>query len=343
MKNNRSIIVNISSINDLDKITNHTKYININITDCDHEVINFFLRNGESYLYSEIINNVSGYIYVSYQEFLKAENIINGIYANMPNDLTPLEMARYLYTTIPNYVSFDINLDREKNESSNLSLISSVNNIWGSIANGRVNDKSISKIYYYLCRRLGLDIDLLISNITNDIYTELHISKMSIITDLFNDIPFVQAKMKTLHFGTYNDDLSLDQTVKYIKNYYSDELIDKALKNIDYTTKTCIENILTKTTKILPIDKIKPTELSIIYNLIFAKYCPKYQIKINNLFLNTKDKNHFIIISHDDEHYSYNYKKKAFVKVTNLDLIDNLNNGRIGLYTDEFIPNLGLN
>ena len=29
--------------------------------------------------------------------------------------------------------------------------------------------------------------------------------------------------------------------------------------------------------------------------------------------------------------------------VGNLDLIDNLNNGRIGLYTDEFIPNLGLN
>jgi len=343
MKNNRSIVVNISSINDLDKITNHTKYINLNITDCDHEVINFFLKNGESYLYSEIINNVSGYIYVSYQEFLKAENIINGIYANMPNDLKPLEIARYLYTTIPNYVSFDINLDREKNESSNLSLISSVNNIWGSISNGRVNDKSISKIYYYLCRRLGLDIDLLISNITNDIYTELHISKMSIITDLFNDIPFIQAKMKTLHFGTYNDDLSLDQTVKYIKNYYSDELIDKALKNIDYTNKTCVENILAKTTKILSIDKIKPTELSIVYNLIFTKYCPKYQIKINNLFLNTKDKNHFIIISHEDEHYSYNYKKKAFVKVTNIDLIDNLNNGRIGLYTDEFIPNLGLN
>ena len=63
----------------------------------------------------------------------------------------------------------------------------------------------------------------------------------------------------------------------------------------------------------------------------------------NNLFLNTKDKNHFIIISYEDEHYSYNYKKKAFVKVTNLDLIDNLNNGRIGLYSDEFIPNLGLN
>ena len=77
--------------------------------------------------------------------------------------------------------------------------------------------------------------------------------------------------------------------------------------------------------------------------LIFNKYCPKYQIKINNLFLNTKDKNHFIIISYEEEHYSYNYKKKAFVKVTNLDLIDNINNGRIGLYTDEFIPNLGLN
>lgn len=343
MKNNRFVVVNISNINDLDKITNNTKYINLNITDCDHEVINFFLKNGESYLYSEIIDNVPGYIYVSYQDFVKAENIINGIYANMPDDLSKLEIARYLYTTIPNYVCFDINLDRDKNETSNLSLISSVNNLWGSISNGRVNDKSIAKIYYYLCRRLGIDIKLLISNITNDIYTELHISKMSIITDLFNDIPFIQAKMKTLHFGTYNDELKLDQNVKYIKQRYNDELIDKSLKNIDYTTKACIENILTKTTKILPIEKIKPTELSIIYNLIFTKYCPNYHVKINNLFLNTKAKDHFIIISYEDDHYSYNYKKKSFVKVNNLDLIDNLNNGRIGLYLDEFIPNLGLN
>ena len=128
-----------------------------------------------------------------------------------------------------------------------------------------------------------------------------------------------------------------------IKTKYNDELIDKSLKDIDYTTKDCIEDILSKTTKILPIDKIKPTELSIIYNLIFTKYCPNYQVKINNLFLNNKEKNHFIIISYIDEHYSYNYKKKAFVKVNNLDLIDNINTGRIGLYLDEFIPNLGVN
>jgi len=273
MKNERSIVVNISSIKDLDTITDNTKYINLNITNCDVDVINFFLKNGESYLYSEIINNTPGYIYVSYQEFLKAENIISGIYANMPDGLNQLEMARYLYTTIPNYVCFDINLDRDKNEVSNLSLISCINNIWGSISLGCVNDKSISKIYYYLCRRLGIEIQLLISNITNDIYNELHISKMSIITDLFNDLPFIQAKMKTLHFGTYNDDLELDQTVIYIKTKYNDELIDKSLKDIDYTTKDCIEDILSKTTKILPIDKIKPTELSIIYNLIFTKYC----------------------------------------------------------------------
>jgi len=221
-------------------------------------------------------------------------------------------------------------------------MISSVNNIWGGISLGRVNDKSISKIYYYLCRRLGIDINLLISNITNDIYTELHISKMAIITDLFNDIPFVQAKMKTLHFGTYNDDIELDKKVKYIKNQYNDELIDKSLKNIDYTGKECIENILLKTTKILTIDRIKPTELSIIYNMIFNKYCPNYQVKINNLFLNNKERNHFIIISCGDDYYSYNCRKKAFMKVNNFDLIDNINTGKIGLYLDEIIPNLGL-
>jgi len=342
MKNSNEVIVNIFSIKDLDKITEKTKYINLNITDCDIDIINFFIKNGESFLYSEIINETAGYIYVNHQDFLRAENIISGIYADMPNDLTKLEMARYLYVNIPKYVFLDINLNHEKNESLDLSLISSVNNIWGSLSLGRVNDKSASKIYYYLCRRLGIDINLLISNITNDIYTELHISKMSIIADLYNDIPFIQAKMKTLHFGTYNDELELDKKINYIKTKYNDELIDKSLKNIDYTTKECIETILSKTTKILPIEKIKPTELSIIYNLIFNKYCPNYEIKINNMFLNNKEKNHFIIISHKDEYYSFNYKKKVFVKVNNIDLIDNITAGRIGLYLNEFIPNLSL-
>ena len=149
--------------------------------------------------------------------------------------------------------------------------------------------------------------------------------------------------MTTKYFAPYNDDLELDKKIKYIKNKYNDSLIDKSLKNIDYTKENCVEDILYKTQDIINVDNLKPVELSIIYEYLFSKYCPNYNIKINNLFLNSDNKFHFIMISYNNEHYSYNYKKKSFVKVTDLDLIDNITSGKIGLYLNEIIPNIKLN
>ena len=59
--------------------------------------------------------------------------------------------------------------------------------------------------------------------------------------------------------------------------------------------------------------------------------------------LNNKNKFHFIMISYNDYHYSYNYKKKSFVKVNDLDILNNLKLGKISIYKDELIPNIKLN
>ena len=56
MKNNRSLVVSVATKKDLEKITKTTKYINIDITNCTHEVIEHFLTKGENYLYSETID-----------------------------------------------------------------------------------------------------------------------------------------------------------------------------------------------------------------------------------------------------------------------------------------------
>ena len=88
------------------------------------------------------------------------------------------------------------------------------------------------------------------------------------------------------------------------------------------------------------INDIKPIELSVIYSYLFNKYCPNYNIKINNLFLNMQDKLHFIMISYNDNHYSYNYKQNAFIEVKDEDIINNISLGKIGLYHDENIPNI---
>ena len=328
---------------DIEKIKKDTKYINIDITNCTHDVIEYFMNKGQKYLYSEIINNVPGYIYVNYEDFYKAENIITKIYLNMPNDLNKLETARYLYTSLAKYVFFDINIDPSKNETYSFSLTNSINNLWGSLSVGRVTDISIAKIYYYICKRLDLDISLEINEDTKEAYNKLIIDNLVMNVDLFIDIPYIQVSMKTKNFTPYNDDLELDKKIKYIKTKYTNTLIDKSLKNIDYTKENCIRDILNKTQNILDIDNIKPVELSIIYEYLFNKYCPNYNVKINNLYLNNQEKNHFIMISYNNDHYSYNYKEKTFIKVNDYDLIDNLKTGKIGLYLDDFIPNIKIN
>ena len=342
MKNTHSLMLTISTLKDIDKIKENTKYINIDITNCNHDVIAYFLKNGKNYLYSETINNNKGYSYVSYEDFNKAETIIDSIYADMPNNLTKLETARYLYTQIAKYVFFDINIIPEKNETYNFLLTSSINNLWGSLSLGRVTKSSIPKIYYYLCKRLDIEATI-IENSNKEISNKLVIDNLVLNVDLFKDIPYIQTKMPTKHFTPYNNDIELDKKVKYIKNKYTDTLLDKSLKNVDYTKENCIEDILYKTQNIIDIDNIKPVELSIIYEDIFSKYCPNYDIKINNLFLNSNDKFHFIMISYNNEHYSYNYKKKSFVKVNDIDILNNIQTGKIGLYLNEFIPNIKIN
>ena len=343
MKNTHSLVVSVSTKKDIDKIKEDTKYINIDITNCDYDVISYFLKHGKKYLYSEIIDDTKGYIYVGYEDFSKAETIIDAIYADMPNDLNKLETARYLYTQIAKYVFFDINIIPEKNETYSFSLTSSINNLWGSLSMGRVTDISAAKLYYYLCKRLDLNITLELNHQTKEAYNKLTIDNLVMNVDLFSDIPYLQVNMITKHFTPYNNDIELDKKIKYIKNKYTDTMIDKSLKNIDYTKENCVGDILYKTQNIFDIEYIKPVELGIIYEYLFSKYCPNYNIKINNLFLNSNNKFHFIMISYNGIHYSYNYKKKSFVKVNDIDLIDNIQNGKIGLYMDELIPNIKIN
>ena len=101
-------------------------------------------------------------------------------------------------------------------------------------------------------------------------------------------------------------------------------------------------SILNKTQNIIDITNIEPSCLSVIYNLIFTKYCPDYNISINNLYLNDiyNKHDHFILISHNKLHYSYNYKTKSFIQMDYNNIINNIEKGRIGIYLNEKIPNI---
>ena len=316
VKDSSNLVVAISTLNDIDKIDKDTKYINIDITNPNHDIIAYFIEHGEKYKYSDITNNNIGYTYVDYDKFVKAENIIDMIYSNMPNNLNDLETAKYLYVSLAKCISFDINTDITKCELYDLSLITNVNNLWGSLALGRVTDITASKLYYYLCRRIGIESEIGFNYDDNSSFVKLNINNQVLLTDISADIPFIVASMQTRHFATYNDDMDIDKKIKYLKNRYTDYYLDKVLKNIPNMDDSFIWTILLKTQEILDINNIKPMELSIIYKYIFNKYASNYDIKISNLFLNNSEKNHFIVISYDNKHYSYNYKEKSFVTIS---------------------------
>lgn len=340
MKNNTSYVICIKDLSDIDKIDNNTKYINIDISNPNDDIIKYFKEFGSNYMYSDIIDNKCGYNYISYEDFIRAEDIIDMIYLNMPSDLNEIETAKYLYIAIGKNVSYDINISLDKNELYNINLINTVNNLWGSLSLGKVNDISASKIYYYLCRRLDININIFIDEIKKQALTKLTINNQVLVTDLYEDIPYIVSNMKTKYFATYNEDIGIDKKIKYLKNKYANYYLDKVLKDIDYTCDDCIYEVLIKTQDIIKANLIKPVELGIIYKTIFNKYCPDCQIDINNLFLNSKNKKHFIMISYNSNHYSYNYKQKSFVKVLDEDILDSISLGKIGLYLNEYIPNI---
>ena len=165
--NNTDVIVSISSVKDIEKITDNTKYINIAIDNYDADVINYFINNGFYYSYYDSINGNNGFIYTNYNTFKMGEEIIAGIINNMPNDLNDLEKVRYLYVTIGKIISIDINTLEDKNEVISFNNISMVNNIWGCLSLGKCSNISICKLLMLLCSRLNIRCELVSNSIIN--------------------------------------------------------------------------------------------------------------------------------------------------------------------------------
>lgn len=339
--NRDNIILTIKNMEDIKKIKNSKiKYLNIDIVNVDKDVINYLKNNGKKYLYAESIDNRNGYIYVDYNTFFMGEKLINNIISNVPDNLTEIEKAKYLYVTLGKIIGYDINTIPEKNETCNFNSINTINNIWGSLNNLKATNQSYCKLYLYLCSLLNIKCEIISVNHNGFLCNKLTINNNSLIVDLTADIPFIEAGFKTRKFSNYNDELELDKKIGYIKDNYNEIKIDKVLKNINQDDNNFVFNFLVDTQKIIKIDNIKPIELGIIYDMLFHKYCPDNRIIINNLYLNDiyNNKEHFILISYNNMHYSYNYNKQTFMNISEKELINNLENEKIGVYLNENIP-----
>lgn len=322
------------------KKTPSIKYINLNITSPNLEVIYYLLENGDNYSYAEKVDDKRGYIYVPFEIFKKAENFILDVINSIPPNLTKLEIARYFYITIGKNIGYDINILTDKNETFNLEKINTINNIWGSIYHTKGTNISFTKLYLYLCKIMKIECKLVSTDKTGYLKNILTINNRNIEVNITEDIPFIQAGFKTKYFTGYDDNLEIDKKISYIKDDYCDVKINEILRKIDYNNPDIFNIILLITGKLISADNLKPIELGIIYNIIFSKYCPNYDISINNLYIvgthNTKE--HFILISYNNKSYSYNYLKNSFVEISHNDIIKNINEQKIGVYSNENIP-----
>ena len=51
----------------------------------------------------------------------------------------------------------------------------------------------------------------------------------------------------------------------------------------------------------------------------------------------------YIMISYNNDHFSYDPDRKSFIKIGDINILNNLYNGKVGLYNDEIIPNIKIN
>lgn len=334
------VIYDVVDLSECKKLDNNIKYITIDIKTVNIDVISYFFNNGNNYLYSERIDNKRGFVYVDYATFVKGQSVIFNITDSIPKGLSKLEIARYLYISLGKTVGYDINVIMDKNELFSLNNIGNINNIWSCLSKGKVSSISLSKIYLFLCSIFNIECELIFNYENNTFANKLLIDGNTYLVNLSKDIALIQAGFETKYFASFNSEKDIDKKIGYINREYNNVLIDKILSSINYMDEDVVFNILNKTQKILKVDKIKSCELSIIYNYIFSKYCPNYDIVINNLYINDKNQDHFILISYGDKYYSYNYSLKKFVLVDKESLINNLDDNKVCLYYDEIIPNL---
>lgn len=343
MKDSKQLRMNITSMADIKKLeqTKDVKYLNIDITSPDLEAIYYLIDHGQNYVYADLIDNARGYIYVPYDIFKQAMTFILDIINHIPATLDELEIARYLYITIGKNIGYDINILPDKNEIFSLKSINIINNLWGSIYTTKGTNTSFCKLYLYLCRIMSIDCKLIATSQLGYLKNVLTINNTNIVVDLTQDIPYIQAGFKTNHFTGYNDNLELDKKISYIKNTYNELIIEENFKHLDYTKNDIFQTILIKTGEIIKAERLKPIELGIIYDIIFSKYYPNHNISINNLYIQTpKNKEHFILITHENKHYSYNYTRNSFVEIPKDEINNNIENQKIGLYLNEKIPSI---
>ena len=342
MKRNNSLVCSVTKFDDIKKINRNTQYINLFLDKANGELFAYFIENGKKYSYAESFSELNGYIYVDYDTFIKGEMKVKSIIEGIPSNLSQLEKLRYIYIELGKTMSYDINVILEKNDNFIFNNLGNINNLWGSLSTGKITNISIVKIFKYLCVLSNIDCEIVSTSDYGYLCNKVVINDQVMLLDLMKDIPYIQCGFPTMYFHNYNDDIELDKKIGYVHNIYNNEIIESEIKKYIKNGNCNLEKILFIIQQVLNVDNIRPIELGIILDSIFSKYFPNHEITINNLYINDLygNKEHFLLITGDNKHFSYNYRKKSFVEISKQELTHNLNSKKIGIYLEEEIPDL---
>ena len=132
----------------------------------------------------------------------------------------------------------------------------------------------------YLCSRIGIKSELINSDINGNIGNKIYVDDSFLIVDLYNDLYNIQGGFSTKYFDKYNDNKNIDRKIFYIKNSYTNEIIDNELRGLDYTKDNMLSDILEVLERSINISDVGVIELAKICKDIFDKYTPNYDIII---------------------------------------------------------------
>ena len=69
----------ICDITDINKLDTNTKYVTVDIANVDNSLISYLTENARDCLFTHRIDSKRGFVYVDYNIFLNAQNIIENI------------------------------------------------------------------------------------------------------------------------------------------------------------------------------------------------------------------------------------------------------------------------
>lgn len=293
------------------------------------------------------------------------KDLVEIIRQNMPDGLTPIEMARYIYIELGKHRRFDLKYyygnskTREKIRRSALRAKTNVREFYGEKSLVCI---SLSYLYSSLLKEFGIDSRVITDDVGNSCHmavvmntTDENGKVQNIKADLQKDLPYIQAGMQTTQFGNsetqrhfYNhmsdEELRrIDRKIGYIVDSYRGENWEEILHEIENMSATDSLRYVLQDQRVIDDDSFQGhAERREYYKIVFNQLLKKYLERKIYVFTCHRERKanmpdeqtgrEYSICAYSYEGgectpYIFSIKEKRFIPITMDNLIELHNNG----------------